>query len=149
MKRRNLIFVTLMSLVTLGIYDIYWAFSTRDELVKKGHNVPSPLIVLLPLLGLIGVALVQIIIHLAGANGGFETFINVISITVGVLVILAIIPMLIVWLWRYSKAVEKLTKGDFTAEISMVIAILSGIVGLSLIWPIVVQYHYNNLANRT
>lgn len=148
MKNRNLIFVTLLSIVTVGIYDIYWAFSTRNELVKKNLDVPSPLIILAPLLALLAIAAIAIPVHLSNSTGNTVTLVNVLSVLFGVVAVLALIPVAVYWVWRYSKAVEKLTKGDLTAEISMVIAILSSLVGLSIVWPIVVQYYYNQTSTK-
>ncbi len=48
-KNRNLIFVTVLSLITFGIYFFYWFYSTRKELYeinKKDGNAIIDLIML-------------------------------------------------------------------------------------------------------
>lgn len=149
MKRRNLIFVTLASIFTLGIYDIYWAFSTRNELVKKGYNVPSPWIALAPLLGLLIVAAAQVLVRFALSTNGVSNFsgltatLNILSVLVGIFSIIGILPMLVYWTWQYSKAVQEVTKGALTTELSMVLAIVATFVGVGFLWTLVVQYYLN------
>lgn len=137
-----------MSIITLGIYDIYWMFSTRYELIKKGLSVPTPWIIFAPLLGLLLVAVLQIcrvaLINDSGTT--VATIINVISVLVGILAVLAIIPLAIYWTWKYSQAVEKVTKNALSAEVSFVIALITAFIGFWFIWPVVVQYYYNNIS---
>lgn len=151
MERRSLLFVILISIVTLGIYDVYWLFVTRNELVQKGYKVPSPWLVLAPLLGLIAVALLQIIAHFVFANetGGtnlFERIVNILSLLIGFLSIFGIIPMSLYWTWQYCKAAEGVTKGALSAGLNFTLAIILAIVGLNIIWPAIVQSYFNKVS---
>jgi hypothetical protein len=154
MKNRNIVFVIIMSIVTLGAYDIYWAFSTRNELVKKRQDVPSPWIVFLPLLGLIGVAVLEMVVRfMLTSNPGdtpssLETSANVVSVIVGIISVVGIVPMSIYWLWKYCVAVEKVTKGELTVGFSFALAILLSLFGGSILWPAIVQYQFNKLPTQ-
>jgi uncharacterized membrane protein YidH (DUF202 family) len=151
MKYRNIVFVFIMSIVTLGIYDIYWAFSTRDELVKKRQDVPSPWIVLLPLLGLLVVAALEMFVHFVISGSPYEpsspleTSVNIISVLVGIVSILGTIPLSIYWLWKYCQAAEKVTKGELTTGFNFALALLLSIFGVGMLWPPIVQYQYNKM----
>jgi hypothetical protein len=149
MRNRGIVFVIVMSIITLGIYDIYWAFSTRDELVKKGYDVPSPWIAIAPLLGLIGIAVLQILLHalwLGGPSASAETIVNVLSVIIGFVSVVAIIPMSVFWLWKYCQAVEKVTHKGLTAGFNIAMAILLAVLGAGPLWVPIVQYQYNKLS---
>lgn len=149
MKNRNLIFVTVMSLVTLGIYDLYWAFSTRNELVKKGHKVPSPMIFLYPIIAALLSVLILVVLYDSPNGQDAMGVLGTVLVILMLVSALAFIPIGIYWLWRYSQAVGKVTKGKLSAEVSMVIALVTGVVGFAFIWPIVVQYYYNQLPTKS
>ena len=147
MRKRGLIFVAVMSIITVGIYDIYWLISTRNELVKKGHKILSPWVFLTPLLGLILVGVLQIITHLSPndvtISNDVITTLNIISVVVGVISVLTIVPLAIYFTWQYSQAVGKVTKDALTAEVCFVVALVTNVMGFWFIWPIVVQYYFN------
>ena len=48
MKQRSLVTIFLLSLVTLGIYCIYWLVSTKDEMVQRGAEIPSAWLLIVP-----------------------------------------------------------------------------------------------------
>ena len=56
-KKRNLIVTLVLLLVTLGIYGLYWLYSTADELIKYNNKGGNPLawliMALVPILNLI------------------------------------------------------------------------------------------------
>lgn len=47
-KHRSLLFMFLMSIFTLGIYIIYWAVKTKNELRSLGADIPTALLVVVP-----------------------------------------------------------------------------------------------------
>ena len=145
MKKRGLIFVTVMSIVTFGIYDIYWLISTRNELVKRGQNILTPWVFLAPVLGLIAVGIMQLIAHnlLTASSSSAITTLNVISVIIGIISVLTIVPLAIYFTWQYSKAVGVVTKDALTAELCFVVALVTNVMGFWFIWPIVVQYYFN------
>lgn len=46
--KRSIIEVILLSVVTFGIYGIYWAVVTKRELVLAGGNIPNAFLILIP-----------------------------------------------------------------------------------------------------
>jgi heme/copper-type cytochrome/quinol oxidase subunit 2 len=154
MRYRNIVFVIIMSIFTLGIYDIYWAFSTRSELVKKKQKVPSPWIVLLPLLGLVFVMLLDLAVSFVkGGNSsepspGFAGNTEIAVVVVGMISVIGVIPVSIYWLWKYCKAVERVTNGELTTGFNFSISLLMSLCGVWVLWPPIVQYQYNKLAAR-
>lgn len=51
MKQRNPIAVFLLSLVTCGIYSLYWLVKTKGEMNKMGEKIPTAWIWLIPFVG--------------------------------------------------------------------------------------------------
>ncbi|OGB83784.1 hypothetical protein A3F66_00570 [candidate division TM6 bacterium RIFCSPHIGHO2_12_FULL_32_22] len=48
-KYRNLAFVILMSIFTLGIYWLYWLVKTKDEINSLGGDVPTAWLIIIPI----------------------------------------------------------------------------------------------------
>lgn len=40
-KKRNPVFVLIFSIITFGLYAIYWAVKTKNEINSLGANIPS------------------------------------------------------------------------------------------------------------
>lgn|SRR3990167_8980024 len=49
-KHRDLVFVALMFIFTLGIYYIYWTIKTKNEIKSLGCQIPSALLAFLPII---------------------------------------------------------------------------------------------------
>jgi hypothetical protein len=52
MKKRNVIMVLLLSLITLGIYGIYWEVVTKKEMVSQGADIPTAWLIIIPLVNI-------------------------------------------------------------------------------------------------
>ena len=48
-KRRNIVMVYLFTLITFGIYGIYWMVSTKDEMNELGASIPTAWLVIVPI----------------------------------------------------------------------------------------------------
>lgn len=46
--RRGVLFVILASIVTLGIYVIYWSVITRRDIVSRGGDIPTAWLIIIP-----------------------------------------------------------------------------------------------------
>ena len=46
-KRRNLVFIAIVFPLTLGIYGLYWFYSTAEELIKTNKQEDNSLLWLL------------------------------------------------------------------------------------------------------
>ena len=52
MKNRNVILVILFSIITLFIYGIVWFVKTKNELNKRGANIPTAWLIIIPLVNI-------------------------------------------------------------------------------------------------
>jgi hypothetical protein len=49
-KHRDLIFVILMTVLTLGFYYIYWTVKTKNEIKSLGCYIPSAVLAFIPII---------------------------------------------------------------------------------------------------
>ena len=134
MKKRNLIMVVIYSLLTLGIYYIYWLISVRRDLNKRNQaKIPTIWILVGPLLGIFVLAMLLDITAAANSSGtpNSATF-TVINILV-VLGSLASIPLTFYWLWKFSKGVEEYTNKELSSILVFVLMWLVGIIGAAIL----------------
>ena len=152
MRKRNSYFVAVMYLITFGIYRLYWLIVTRSEMVRKGAKIPSIFLILAPLLGLLVVVLLQIIVSFVSqgsAQNGFITLVNLLTILIGAIAFLGIIPVAIYWFYRYSKGVEFVTSGQTSFSFCFWWGLASSIPGLDFIWAGVIQNRFNKQITTT
>lgn len=142
MKQRKLAFVIILGLITLGFYDLYWLFSTRGEMVAKGHKVLSLWRALLyPLIGIAAAILIAVFGSSLG-HGLTSTLIVV------VLIFLSVIAWIVLWirfLASYCRAAEQITNNDLAYNYGFWMGILLYIFRVGFIWEAIVQYHFNRL----
>jgi hypothetical protein len=48
MQKRNPVAVALLTLVTLGIYGIYWSVKTKGEMNARGATIPTAWLIVVP-----------------------------------------------------------------------------------------------------
>ncbi len=48
MRNRSVVAVVLLSLVTFGLYDLYWFVSTKRELNERGAEIPTSWLLIVP-----------------------------------------------------------------------------------------------------
>lgn len=149
MKKRNIIFVSVMSLVTLGIYFLYWVYTTSKEMAAKGIKVPSFLLIVLPVVAFTGSMISLIVLALsAESNSDADTglkFSVIFFVLAGTSILLFLISG-IYWLVKYCEAVEKVTKGKLEAEVNILLFIVLVILSVTFVWPGMVQYYFNKIA---
>jgi len=51
-KHRNIFLVYFFTLITLGIYGIYWAVSTKNEINSLGAKIPTGWLLIVPIANL-------------------------------------------------------------------------------------------------
>ena len=51
-KYRNIFLVYLFSIITFGIYAIYWAVSTKNEINSLGADIPTAWLIIVPIANL-------------------------------------------------------------------------------------------------
>jgi hypothetical protein len=154
MKRRPVLLVILLAIVTIGFYGLYWLESTRRELNKYGAKVPTIWLLAAPFLVLIGLALLQVVAHFVFATtepstgasvGSSPTVINVVSVLAGVVAVLVLLPLSIFWMHRYCKGAELVTKGATSYGLSMGLWVLTIVIGVNFIWYGVMQDGFNRV----
>jgi len=140
MKKRNPIVVLLLSLVTLGIYDIYWLVVTKKELNQKTKvHTPTLWMIFAPLL--IGSVVILITILLrkptvtnsAATVGLHVSGGNILVIIVYILMILAMLPLSLYWFLRFSKAVNEYTSGRMSTGLSFILLWLLHFIGVAVV----------------
>ena len=48
-KNRNIFLVYIFSIITFGIYAIYWAVSTKNEINSLGAEIPTAWLIIIPI----------------------------------------------------------------------------------------------------
>jgi hypothetical protein len=52
MTNRSVVLVILFSIITFGIYHIYWYVKTKDEMVSMGAAIPTGWLLIIPIVNL-------------------------------------------------------------------------------------------------
>ena len=150
MKNRSVPKVIIFSLITLGIYTLFWLRDTRKELVNRGQDVLPVKILLLPVAALVAVGLLQFLSHFLLQDTGESNLVlkisNILAIVVGILVVVAVIPLTIWWYYKYCQAVEAVTKGQTSLALSFGLLIVLSVLGFAFIWPGIIQDGFNRLS---
>ena len=139
----------LLTIVTLGIYRLYWFVKTRSEMMQlnKDIKIPSVLWLVAPLL------LVILAIGFFIFNGDFsssdETAKNlttnqIFSMAFFYLTLLVAPLLVAIWLWKYSKGVEVVSGEKMTFAIALLI-LLAVPDGIDIL---IVQDTFNKIAAK-
>ncbi len=137
MKKRSIGKMLLLTIVTIGIYRLYWFIKTRAEMKSIADvDIPTPWIFAIPFFGYVfGIGLLIATSSSTGSNPfGLLIFYGL---------IFASFIITALWLWRYSKAVEIVTneKLSFALSIIVLLAVPDGIDIL------IIQDYFNKLAD--
>lgn len=154
MQKREIWKVVVLGLITLGIYDIYWLIATRREMVQRGETIPSIWLLFAPVLGLVVIAILQFLPRFAlrgsgpegYASSGIANTIELLSVLVGLLALIAFIPLFIYWTYKYCKAVEHITHGQTTFNMAFWSAVILNILNFGFIWPGLIQDGFNKVS---
>ena len=146
MKNLSVIKVIILSLITLGIYTLFWLRDTRKELVDRGQNVPPVKVILAPVLVLFVVILLQFVAHTALQNNVANKGLNFLSVLIGPIVVIAILPLTVWWYYKYCKAIEVVTQGQTSLTVSLGLLVVLSIFGFSFVWPGIIQDGFNRLS---
>lgn len=144
MKRRNLIVLVLLYLVTLSLYGIYWLYATRKEMVSLGQKIKPFWMLFVPLMIFIVGLLAFLASSVNSEAEASQRFSTAMALTMGFAVIAAVI-VAILFFSSYCKAVENVTAKGLTYGFNFALAIIMGVVGIPLIWHLLNQYHFNRI----
>jgi phosphoglycerol transferase MdoB-like AlkP superfamily enzyme len=147
MQKRELWQVIIFGLITLGIYDLVWLYKTRNEMVRRGANIPNFKLLLLPLIFFI---LMIILSALAGfaqwdVPGSLNTkaLISALFLVLPFFSVIVWIPISLYWLYKYCNGVEKVTKGKMSLGLSYAAVLVLGCTGFGIVWPFLIQDAFN------
>ncbi len=135
MKKRSIGKMLLLTIITLGIYRLYWFVKTRSEMKKIANvDIPSPLLFLIPMLGYIG-AIVLVITSSNGQPASVALTLLMYVLFLGGFLFTAL------WLWKYSKAVEVITKEKLSFALSLIV-LLAVPDGIDIL---IIQDYFNKI----
>lgn len=139
MKNRVIWKMFLLTIVTLGIYRLYWFIKTRKEMMQTDPEIKilHPFFLFLPMI-LVIVSIVPMIISIFQAAANTPSYCSTYSSSYNIpaecdagpavwtmilfyLGILLIAPLIVVWLWGYAKGVEKITNGKMSFPVALLI----------------------------
>ena len=169
MKKRVIWKVFLLTVLTLGIYRLYWFVKTRKEMMRTNREVKimTPWFMLLPI-GIAIAAIAALIIGFVQAESKLPAYCNgtntqssssrtvyvdpvceaeppVWTFVFFYLGVLSAGPLFAIWLWSYAKGVEKVTGGNTNFAISMIVLLLVP-DGIDIL---IIQDAFNKLADST
>ncbi len=154
MKYRNPLTVLVLSIVTLGIYDLYWLVKTKTVL-NNTTRIHTPTIWLL--FSPIGLLVIIVALYVFSApqplvthttttygnmvtssstNSGFPLFLLFLEF----LAIVIIIPVTFYWFFQFSKAINEFTNGELNTGVSFLLLWLLHFIGV-----IIVQDKFNDM----
>ena len=157
MKKRNPFAVFILSIITLGIYDIYWLVVIRKELnAKTKFHIPSiwllivPLIIFLAGIGTVIAGSLESSTQTNTSSNYSSGYISTYSygstttttktnsaVLVGfglyILAFILAIPISFYWFWRFSKAVNEYTNGKSSTGLTFILLWLLHFIGVALV----------------
>ena len=158
MKHRNPILVLVFSLLTGGIYFLYWLGSTRNTLnLTVKDKVPTIWLMAVPYL--ISLATVPLFFIASLASGNYSSNYNnsystnfnsapaaqplnkfiIVLLIFEFISIFIILPITFYWTYKFSKAIDEYTNGEFSTVLTFVVIWL-----LSYIGGAILQDKFNN-----
>lgn len=143
MNKRSPLMVLVLTVVTLGLYELYWLYITRKELSAKlqGQVKSWPVSILFAPIAIIVLMTVgYVIMSQAGAQD--SSISNSLYFLVGALAVIALIVIPFVWFYKFTKLVSATTPQ--ASNSLYLIWLLLTIFGVGLIWPMIVQAHLNS-----
>lgn len=139
----------LLTILTLGIYRLYWFAKTREEMMNLRKDLKIPHIVWLvaPILVVVSAIVFFIASGAATHEAGDAdlTGTQILSIILFYIGIIAVPLLMAIWLWKYSKAVEVITKEKMSFAIALLV-LLAVPDGIDIL---IVQDSFNKLALET
>ena len=148
MKKRNPLSVFFLSIITLGIYDLYWLVQTKKVLNESTtHHTPSIWLLVAPvpliILGYIGL-LISIpasttttygTTGISNATNTHTTHPTILIIALAVMIIgwIASFAISIIWFYKFSKAVNEYTQSKMSTAVAFLVLWLIHLIGVALI----------------
>lgn len=122
--------VVLLTLITGGLYAIFWAGRNRDYLAKQKNvtqKLPSWIWLLLIPFALVSAIVGAFVIYIVGSSGALSaeaTSLGVELISLGVEVVVLLVGLW--WLWYFGKAFAMVTQGRMSRAVTLVLYFFAG-----------------------
>ncbi|HET8709031.1 MAG TPA: DUF4234 domain-containing protein [Candidatus Saccharimonadales bacterium] len=143
MKKRSVGLVIVLSIITLGIYTLFWLFDTKEEMNARGAKIPPLKLLFLPLLGLAAIILLELIANGVDGQESSRKSFNIMAALVGVFSIGAMLIIPLYWYYKYCRGIELATRGQTTFGTSYLLWIVLSFVGVGFVWPGIIQSGFN------
>lgn len=143
MKYRSPLMVFVLSLITLGIYGIYWLYATRKEILQIHGDqkaIPPVLVLFAPILGIIAILFAYSIINYFSDGVSSSSVVNVLLFVFTAVIVIAAIVVPFIWFYRYSKTVDIISNNKNSLFLYYV---LLAIFGGGPIWYAIAQSTLN------
>lgn len=141
LRKRNLLVVLLLTLVTLGIYYLVWLYKTRKELLSVNDDknaIPSFWLLFLPCLAFFILFIPLIAVSPDDMSDAAAAFLGIFTILLAV----GTIALNLWWYYRYCQILTKVTKGmDVTT--SYVLFIVLNFFSVGFVWIMLAQNDIN------
>jgi hypothetical protein len=133
MKQRNVMAVLLLSIITLGVYDLFWLVKVKKELnATTDIHTPTIWLLLAPYLAF----LIPIGLLIALGSSSHANNIALVNIFFGLmyaLAILVVLPVTFYWFFKFSKAVNHYTHGELNTAVTFLLLWMLRFIGLAII----------------
>lgn len=141
MKHRNLAVVILLSIVTLGIYDLYWLVTTKNAMNERNtrNKIPSIWMLFLPMVVMTFLMILIFVLSAAstslseGTSNGASTGINVVVLLLGLIAVPLLVLFPFIWLLKYCKAANEFTGGEVNTAVAFILVWLLRFIGIAII----------------
>lgn len=144
MHKRSLIKVFLLTIFTLGIYELYWLIMTRRDMIRL--KAPVPPSILVPFVPIV-FGVISMLAALTIYSNGRSDMPVALVVLLGVFSacsFLAGLALCISWTWQYSRGIEYVTDRHITQKVGFWLSVLAGFCNATFIWILLIQHEYNN-----
>lgn len=130
--------VVLLSIFTLGIYDLFWLVKVK-KVLNQETDVHTPSIWLLFAPVLVIVALFVVAFATAGGSSNINesstasTGASIVLLLAELVAFAVIIPITFYWFFKFSKAVGRYTHGELNTAITFILLWLLRFIGIAII----------------
>ena len=131
MKYRNPLVVLLLSLVTFGIYDIYWLVKTKKDLNNKTKlHIPTIWLLFGPPVAIavfsVGGTLIRLTIYHSNTLVLLVTALDILALTV-------IVPISFYWYLKFSQSVNEYTDGKLNTGLTFILLWILHMIGIAVV----------------
>ncbi len=147
MKQRNIFAVLFLSIITIGIYDLYWLYKTKKVLNERTKvHVPTIWLLFAPFLLIIALMIIAFSVGLANSHTANSTLgsqtvsssgsalgATAIILVLELVAIVIIIPVTFYWYFKYSKAINEYTNGDLNTGVTFLLLWLLHFIGVMIV----------------